>query len=80
MTTDFIYTNNLYNLRKANHISQEKMANDLNISRRTIGKIENGEQNLSLEMAYRISAYFNLMVQDVFPVKTQQLLKNNFQR
>lgn len=68
MITDFIYTNNLYNLRKANHISQEKMANDLNISRRTIGKIENGEQNLSLEMAYRISAYFNLMVQDVFPV------------
>lgn len=68
MTTDFIYTNNLYNLRKANHISQQKMANDLNISRRTIGKIENGEQNLSLEMAYRISAYFNLMVQDVFPV------------
>lgn len=68
MTTDFIYTNNLYNLRKANHISQQKMANDLNISRRTIDKIENGEQNLSLEMAYRISAYFNLMVQDVFPV------------
>lgn len=68
MTTNFIYTNNLYNLRKANHISQQKMANYLNISRRTISKIENGEQNLSLEMTYRISAYFNLMVQDVFPV------------
>lgn len=40
------------------------MAADLGISRRTISKVENGEQNLSLEMAYRIAAYFELMVQD----------------
>lgn len=29
--------------------------------------IENGEQNVSLDYAYRISAYFNLLVQEVFP-------------
>ena len=65
---DLIYSNNVYNLRKDRKISQDKMAADLGISRRTISKVENGEQNLSLEMAYRIAAYFELMVQDVFPV------------
>lgn len=61
---DLIYSNNVYNLRKDHKISQDKMAADLGISRRTISKVENGEQNLSLEMAYRIAAYFELMVQD----------------
>ena len=66
---DLIYSNNVFNLRKDRKISQDKMAADLGISRRTISKVENGEQNLSLEMAYRIAAYFELMVQDVFPVQ-----------
>lgn len=69
---DLIYTNNVYDLRKAGHISQDKMAADLGISRRSISKIENGEQNLSLEMAYRIAAYFEKMVQEVFPVTEEQ--------
>ena len=65
---DLIYTNNLRALRKANSISQEQMAFDLNIDRRTIGRIERGEHNPSLEVAYRISAYFEKMIQDVFPL------------
>ena len=63
-----IYSNEIYNLRQEHHLSQNKMAEDLGISRRIISMIENGEQNVSLEYAYRISAYFNKMVQDVFPV------------
>ena len=69
---ELIYSNNVYNLRKDRKISQDKMAADLGISRRTISKVENGEQNLSLEMAYRIAAYFELMVQDVFPVQDEK--------
>lgn len=67
---DLIYSNNVYVLRKERNISQETMANELGISRRSISKIENGEQNLSLEMAYRIATYFNLLVQDVFPLNS----------
>lgn len=66
---NLIYSNNVYNLRKDRKISQDKMAADLGISRRTISKVENGEQNLSLEKAYRIATYFELMVQEVFPVQ-----------
>ena len=63
-----IYSNRIYSLRKKNHISQEQMARDLCISRRSIGKIEKGEQNLSLEMAYRIAAYFEKVIPEVFPL------------
>ena len=69
---DLTYSNNIYDLRKKNHISQNKMADDLGINRRTISLIENGEQNVSLEYAYRISAYFNLLVQEVFPVAKEE--------
>ncbi len=64
---DLTYSNNILELRQKKHLSQNKMAEDLGISRRTISMIENGEQNVSLDYAYRISAYFNLLVQEVFP-------------
>ena len=63
-----IYSNNVYELRKQCKISQEKLARDLDISRRSVSKIESGEQNLSLEMAYRIAAYFEKLVPEVFPL------------
>ena len=65
---DLIYSNNVLELRTKLGISQEKMAKDLDISRRSISKIENGEQNASLEMVYRISAYFKMLVPDVCPL------------
>ena len=54
-------------------ISQAQMSKDLGISRRSISRIENGEQNLSLEMAYRLAAYFKLTVEDVFPVNKEKV-------
>ena len=65
---DLIYKNNVYELRKEQNISQDRLANALGISRRSVSKIENGDQNPSLEMAYRIAAYFQLFVQEVFPL------------
>ena len=73
---DLIYSNNLYALRKEKKVSQNKLAEELGVSRRTISKIENSDQNLSLEMAYRISAYFHLLVQDVFPLYDESHLNS----
>ena len=67
-TRDLIYRNRVYEYRTELGISQEKMAKDLDISRRSISKIECGEQNASLEMVYRICAYLDRMVPDVFPL------------
>ena len=61
------YSNIVYDLRVSNKISQDKLAADLGVCRRTISLIENNEQNLSLDLAYRISAYFQLGILDVFP-------------
>ncbi|MBO4652146.1 MAG: helix-turn-helix domain-containing protein [Lachnospiraceae bacterium] len=65
---NLIYRNNIYELRTSLGISQERMAGDLNISRRSISKIECGEQNPSLEIVYRISAYFGRNIPEVFPL------------
>ena len=56
---ELIYRNNVFKFRSELGIIQEKMAKDLDISRRSISKIECGEQNPTLEMVYRISAYFD---------------------
>ena len=70
---NLIYQNNVYELRRDRNISQERMASDLGISRRSISKIENGAQNLSLEMAYRIAAYFGKLIPEVFPLLEEHL-------
>lgn len=69
-----IYSNNVHELRKQCKISQDRLAKDLDISRRSVSKIENGEQNLSLEMAYRIAAYFGKLVPEVFPILSGEKL------
>ena len=55
-------------LREQKNISQLTLATRIGCSQNTISKIENGEQNPSLEMVYRISAYFKLFIPDVFPL------------
>ena len=69
---DYIFSTNLYDIRIERDITQAKMAKDLGISRRAVSKIEKGEQNPSLDMAYRIAAYYDLSVQDVFPVNDEK--------
>ena len=69
---DLIFSNNVYELRTARHISQDKLATDIGVNRRTISKIENNDQNLSLEMAYRIATYFDKLVPEVFPLVSPQ--------
>ena len=61
------YSNHVYDLRTSNKLSQTQLAKDLGVCRRTISLIENNDQNISLDLAYRISRYFKLRIPDVFP-------------
>ena len=70
---NLIYQNHVQELRKGQKISQDKMATDIGVSRRSISNIEKGKQNLSLEMAYRISAYFEKLIPEVFPLLVDHL-------
>ena len=58
--------NNLEKIRKENKISQEELAKDLEVSRQTIGSLENGRYNPSIILAFKIARYFNMSIEDIF--------------
>ena len=52
------------------HVSQEKMAEDLNISRSKISSWETGRREMSLYDAIVISNYFNVSMDNLFNKKS----------
>ncbi|MFR7350202.1 MAG: helix-turn-helix transcriptional regulator [Fenollaria massiliensis] len=58
--------NRLEKIRKARGITQEELANILEVSRQTIGSLENGRYNPSIILAFKIAKYFNLTIEDIF--------------
>ncbi len=58
--------NKLEELRKSRGIRQEQLAEALRVSRQTIGSIEGGRYNPSINLAFRIAKYFNLPIEDIF--------------
>ncbi len=58
--------NRLEDLRKQRGLSQEDLAAALEVSRQTIGSLENGRYNPSIVLAYKIARYFELAIEDVF--------------
>ena len=58
--------NRLEALRKQRGINQEQLADALEVSRQTIGALENGRYNPSILLAFKISRYFGLPIEDIF--------------
>ena len=58
--------NRLEELRKQRGIRQEELADALEVSRQTIGSLENGRYNPSILLAYKIAHFFNVTIEDVF--------------
>lgn len=58
--------NRLEELRKANGIKQEELAEALEVSRQTIGSLENGRYNPSILLAFKISRYFGIPIEEIF--------------
>lgn len=56
---------NLQTLRKARSISQEKLAEELNVSRQAIGKWESGMVYPDVERLVQISSYFNISMDEL---------------
>ena len=68
--------NSISKIRKELNITQEELARDLNISRQTIIALENNKNNISLELAFDISNYFNKEINEVF-YKGEHTMKTN---
>ena len=58
--------NRLEALRKARGIKQEELAAALEVSRQTIGSLENGRYNASILLAFKIARYFDVSIEEVF--------------
>ncbi len=58
--------NRLEQLRKERGIKQEDLAFALEVSRQTIGSLENGRYNPSIVLAFKIARYFGLQIEDIF--------------
>lgn len=58
--------NRLEELRKAKGIRQEEMAAAMDVSRQTIGSLENGRYNPSIILAFKLARYFDLAIEDIF--------------
>lgn len=57
--------NRLEELRKQRGIKQEDLANALEVSRQTIGSLENGRYNPSIQLAFKIARYFNMSIEEI---------------
>ncbi|EOO23254.1 hypothetical protein IIU_07064 [Bacillus cereus VD133] len=60
-------------IRKQFNYSQERFAEELNVSRQTVISIEKGKYNPSLPLAMKIAKVFNLKVEDIFILETEDL-------
>lgn len=58
--------NRLEKLRKQRNIKQEELAEALEVSRQTIGSLENGRYNPSIILAFKIARYFNMSIEEIF--------------
>ncbi|MBY2475337.1 helix-turn-helix transcriptional regulator [Clostridioides difficile] len=58
--------NRLEEIRKKRGIKQEELASALQVSRQTIGSLENGRYNPSIILAFKIARYFNMNIEEIF--------------
>ncbi|MCR8743892.1 helix-turn-helix transcriptional regulator [Romboutsia lituseburensis] len=60
------FISNLKKYRLFNELTQEELANKVNVRRETIARLENAKYNPSLELAVRISKELNTPLEKLF--------------
>ena len=58
--------NRMEEIRKSRNIRQDELARALEVSRQTIGSLENGRYNPSIILAFKIARYFDMKIEDIF--------------
>jgi len=58
--------NQVESLRRQRHLTQEEFADILEVSRQTVGSIENGRYNPSILLAFKIARFFELPIEEIF--------------
>ena len=58
--------NRIAQLRKERHLTQEELADAVEVTRQTIISLENGRYNASLLLAHKIAKYFGSSIEEIF--------------
>ena len=58
--------NRLEEIRKERGIKQEELATALEVSRQTIGSLENGRYNPAITLAFKRARYFDISIEGIF--------------
>jgi putative transcriptional regulator len=58
--------NRIIELRKPKKITQQELADAVGVTRQTIISLENGKYNASLQLAYKLSRFFEQKIEDIF--------------
>ena len=58
--------NRIQEMRKAMRVTQNELADAVNVSRQTIISLENGRYNASLVLAHKIAKYFGMAIEELF--------------
>ncbi len=58
--------NRLEEIRKQTKVTQEELANALEVSRQTISSLEKGRYNPSIILAFKIARYFDMSIEEIF--------------
>lgn len=53
-------------LRKERRITQNELADAVNVTRQTIISLENGRYNASLVLAHKLAQFFGVSIEDIF--------------
>jgi putative transcriptional regulator len=61
--------NNIKKLRTEKKISQQQLADNLQVSRQTINAIETGKFDPSLTLTIKITRFFNKSLEEIFSLK-----------
>jgi putative transcriptional regulator len=64
-----VITNQLHVLRAEKKITQQELADIVGVTRATVNALEKGNYNPSLELAFRLSMYFEKSIHDLFRVE-----------
>lgn len=58
--------NRIQELRKAAKVTQQELADAVEVTRQTIISLESGRYNASLLLAHKIAQYFHVTIEEVF--------------
>jgi putative transcriptional regulator len=64
--------NRLEEIRKKSGMKQEELAAALEVSRQTIGSLENGRYNPSIILAFKIARFFGMSIEEIFIFEEEQ--------